>query len=220
MSEEKVKAVEAEVRRLQGAKVIREVKYLVRLANTVPVKKKNGKWRMCVGFTDLNKACKKDYFPLERVDKIVDDAANREMLSLLDMFSGYHEIRVRREDEEKTSFITPFRTFCFVRMPEGLKNEGCTCSRMIAIVLHPQLRRNILAYVDDIVVKSIQRRDHINDLAETFANLRAANIRLNPEKRVFGIHKGKVLGCLVSTKGIEANPDKIKALIEMQDPVR
>jgi hypothetical protein len=87
MSEEKVKAVEAEVQRPQDAKVIR---YLVWLANTVPVKKKNGKWRMCVDFTDLNKACKKDDFPLERVDKIVDDAANSEMLSLLDMFSGYH----------------------------------------------------------------------------------------------------------------------------------
>jgi hypothetical protein len=182
---------------------------------------KNGKWRMCVDFTDLNKACKKDDFPLERVDKIVDDAANSEMLSLLDMFSGYHQIqiRVRKEDEEKTSFITPFGTFCFVRMPEGLKNAGCTFSRMIAIVLHPQLRRNILTYVDDIFVKSIQRKDDICDLAETFVNLRAANLRLNPEKCVFGIHKGKVLRCLVSTKGIEANPDKIKALIEIQDPV-
>jgi hypothetical protein len=172
-----------------------------------------------VDFTDLNKACKKDYFPLERVDKIVDDAANNEMLSLLDMFSGYHQIRVRKEDEEKTSFITPFGTFCFVRMLEGLKKAGCTFSRMIAIILHPQLRRNILAYVDDIVVKSVQRKDHISDLAETFANMGAANLKLNPEKCVFGIHKGKVLGCLVSTKGIEANPDKIRALVEMQDPV-
>jgi hypothetical protein len=175
------------------------------------VKKKNGKWRMCVDFTDLNKACKKDDFPLERVDKVVDDAANSEMLSLLDMFSGYYQIRVCREDEEKTSFITPFETFCFVRMPEGLKNARCTFSRMIAIVLHPQLRRNILAYVDDIVVKSVQKRDHISDLAETFTNLRTTNLILNPEKCVFGIHKGKVLGCLVSTKGIEVKPDKIKA---------
>jgi hypothetical protein len=143
ISEEKAKAVEVEVQRLQDVKVIREVKYLVCLANTVPVKKKKGKWRMCVDFTDLNKACKKDDFPLERVDKIIDDAANSEMLSLLDMFSGYHQIRVRKEDEEKTSFITPFRTFCFMRMPEGLKNAGCTFSRMIAIVLHPQMRRNI-----------------------------------------------------------------------------
>jgi hypothetical protein len=99
-------------------------------------------------------------------------------------------------------------------MPEGLKNVGCTFSRMIAIVLHPQIRRNILAYVDKIVVKCVQRRDHISDLAETFANLRAANLKQSPEKCVFGIHKGKVLGCLVSTKGIEANPDKIRALVE------
>jgi hypothetical protein len=153
--EEKVKAVEAEVQRLQDAKVIRKVKYPVWLANTVPVKKKNGKWRMCVDFIDLNKACKKDDFPLERADKIVDVAANSEMLLLLDMFSGYHQIRVRKKDEEKTNFITPFGTFCFMRMPEGLKNAGCTFSRMIVIVLHPQIRRNILAYVDDIVVKSV-----------------------------------------------------------------
>jgi hypothetical protein len=91
------KKSEAEVQRPQDAKVIREVKYQVWLANTVPVKKKNVKWRMCVDFTDLNKACKKDDFPLERVDKIVDDAANNEMLSLLDMFSGYHQIRVRKK---------------------------------------------------------------------------------------------------------------------------
>jgi hypothetical protein len=104
-------------------------------------------------------------------------------------------------------------------MPEGMKNAGCTFSRMIAIFLHSQLRRNILAYVDDIVVKSVQRRDHIGDLVETFANLRAANLRLNLEKCVFNIHKGKVLGCIISTKGIKANFDKIKALIEIQDPV-
>jgi hypothetical protein len=82
-------------------------------------------------------------------------------------------------------------------MPEGLKNAGCTFSRMIAIVLQPQLRRNILAYVNDKVVNSIQRRDHIRDLAETFVNLRATNLKLNPEKCIFGIHKRKVLGCLV-----------------------
>jgi hypothetical protein len=133
---------------------------------------------MCVDFTDLYKACKKDDFPLERVDKIVDDATNSEMLSLLDMFSGYHQIRVRKEDEEKTSFITPFRTFCFVRMPEGLKNAGCTFLRMIAIVLHPQLRRNILAYVDDIVIKSVQRRDHISDFGRNISESKSSEPKI------------------------------------------
>jgi hypothetical protein len=124
MSEEKAKAVKAEVQRLQDAIVIREVIYPVCLENTVPVKKKNGRWRMCVDFTDLNKASKKDDYPLERVDRVVDDAANSEMLSLLDLFSGHHQVRVRKEDEEKTSFITPFGTYYLMRMPEGLKTQN------------------------------------------------------------------------------------------------
>ena len=110
MSDEKVAAVKAEVQRLLDAKVICEVKYPTWLANTVSVKKKNGKWRMFIDFTDLNKACPKDDFPLPRIDKIVDDAANSQLMSLLDCFSGYHQIWMRSEDEEKTSFITPFGT--------------------------------------------------------------------------------------------------------------
>jgi hypothetical protein len=89
----------------------------------------------------------------------------------------------------------------FREKARGLKNAECTFSRMIAIVLHPQIRRNILEYVDDIVVKSVHRRDHISDLAKTFANLSAANLKLNPEKCVFGIHKGKVLRMPSLNKG-------------------
>ena len=113
---------------------------------------------------------------------------------------------MRKEDEEKTSFTTPFGTYCLVRMPEGLKNAGQTFSRMLAVVLAPQLRRNILAYIDDIVVVSTHKENHVADLAESFANLRKENLSLNPEKCVFGVHKGRILGCLLSTKGIEANP--------------
>ena len=109
MSDEKAAAVKAEVQRLLDAKVIRKVKYPTWLANTVPVKKKNGKWRMCIDFTDLNKACPKDDFPLPRIDKIIDNAANIQLMLLLDCFSGYHQIWMRMEDEEKTSFTTPFR---------------------------------------------------------------------------------------------------------------
>jgi hypothetical protein len=124
----------------------------------------------------------------------------------------------RRRGENK--FHDTFRNLLLRQNARRAReNAKCTFSRMISIVLHPQLKRNILAYVADIVVKNIQRRDHISDLAETFANLRAINLKLNPEKCIFDIHKGGVLGCLVSTNGIEANPDKIKALVEMQDPI-
>ena len=104
MSDEKIEAEKLEVQRLLDAKVIREVKYSTWLANTVPVKKKNGKWRMCIDFTDLNKACPKDDFPLPRIDKTIDAAAGSELLSLLDCFSGYHQIYMKKEDEEKNKF--------------------------------------------------------------------------------------------------------------------
>jgi hypothetical protein len=188
------------------------------LANTVPVKKKNGKWRMFIDLTDLNKATPKDNYPLPRMDQVVDSAANAAVMSLLDCFSGYHQCWMAKEDEEKTSFITPFGMFCFVRMPEGLKNAGSTFTRMTGTVFKPQIGRNIQAYVDDLIVKSTNQASHVSDLAETFANMRRAGLKLNPEKCVFGVTKGKILGCLISAKRIEANPDKIRAIREMEEP--
>jgi hypothetical protein len=200
----------------EGAR--REVKYLEWLANTIMVKKANGKWRMCIDFTDLNKACLKDAFPLPRIDSLVDATASSELMSLLDCYSGYHQIWMKKEDEPKTSFITPSGTYCYLRMPEGLKNAGGSFSRMTAKVLHSQIGRNVLTYVDDIIVKSTKQENHIADLQETFANFRQAGLKLNPEKCVFGVKKGKFLGCLVSTKGIEANPNKIEAILRMEPP--
>ena len=101
MADDKVATVKAEVQRLLDVRVIRDVKYPTWLANTVLVKKKNGKWRMCIDFTDLNKACPKDDFPLPRIDRVVDDAANSQLMSLLDCFSGYNHIWMRKKDEEK-----------------------------------------------------------------------------------------------------------------------
>jgi hypothetical protein len=161
---------------------------------------------MCTNFTDLNKCCPKDDFPLARIDKIVDSAAGYEMMALLDCFSGYYEIWLRREDEEKTSVITAFRIYCYLRMPEGLLNAGQTFCRMTKAALKDQVCRNVLSYVDDIVMASKKKTTYISDLAETFVNMREARLKLNPEKCIFGITRGKVLGCLVSTKGIEANP--------------
>jgi hypothetical protein len=130
MSDEKVAIAKAEVQRLMDAGFIHEVQYASWLANVVMVKKKNGIWRVCTYFTDLNKCCLKDDFPLMRIDKVVDLAAGCETMALLDYFSRYHQIWLHEEDEEKTSLITPFGTYCYLRMPEGLKNAGSTFYRM------------------------------------------------------------------------------------------
>jgi hypothetical protein len=103
-------------------------------------------------------------------------------------------------------------------MPEGLKKAGGSFSRMTTRVLHSQIGRNVLTYVDDIIVKSMKQENHIADLQEIFANFRQAGLKLNPEKCVFGVKKGKFLGCLVSTKGIEAYPSKIEAILRMELP--
>jgi hypothetical protein len=153
MFDDKVEGARNEVKRLLSAKVIREVTYPEWLANTVMVKKSNGKWRMCIDFTDLNKACLKDEFPLPRIDSLVDAAATSELMSLLDCYSGYHQIWMKKEDEPKTSFITPNGTYCYLRMPEGLKNVRGSFSRMTSKVLSSQIGKNVLTYVDGIILK-------------------------------------------------------------------
>jgi hypothetical protein len=218
ISNEKAEGERNKVKRLMSAGVIKEVTYPEWLANTVMVKKANGKWRMCIDFTDLNKACPKDEFPLPRIDSLVDAAATSELMSLLDYCSGYHQIWMKKEDEPKTSFITPSGTYCYLRMPEGLKNVGESFNRMTAKVLCSRIGRNVLTYVDDIIVKNTEQENHIADLQETFANFRKADLKLKLEKCVFGVKKGKFLGCLVSTKGIEANPNKIEATHRMEPP--
>jgi hypothetical protein len=206
MYEDKVEGDQNEVKRLLSAGVIREVTYPEWLANTVMVKKANGKWRMCIDFTDLNKACPKDEFPLPRIDSLVDAATSSELMSLVDCYSGYHQIWMKKEDEPKTSFITSSGTYCYLRIPEGLKNAGGSFSRMTTKVLHSQIGRNVLTYVDDIIVKSTKQENHIANLQETFANFRQAGLKLNLEKCVFGVKKGKFLGCLVLKKGNQSYP--------------
>ena len=148
----------------------------------VMVPKKNGKWIMCIDFTTLNKARSKDDYPLPCIDALVDAAAGSKMLSMLDCFSGYHQIFMKKSEEDKTSFTIPFGTYCYIRMLESLCNAGCTFNRTINMVLGDQLDRNVSAYVDDMVVRSRKREEHIQDFCETFANLRRHGLKLNPEK--------------------------------------
>jgi hypothetical protein len=121
MSEDRAKGAKAEVNRLLSARITREVEYLEWLANTVMVKKSNGKCRMCIDFTDLNKACPKDEFLLPRIDYLIDVAVTLELMSFLDWFSRYHQIWMKKEDEPKTSFITPVALTANFRCLRGLR---------------------------------------------------------------------------------------------------
>ena len=125
------KAVMEEVEKLLATGFIREVYYPKWLANVVMVKKSNGKWRMCVDFTDLNRAYPKDSFPLVRIDQLVDSIADHELLTFMDTFSGYNQIHMNKEDQEKTEFVTSQGLYCYKVMSFGLKNAGATYQRLV-----------------------------------------------------------------------------------------
>ena len=197
---------------------IREVYYPKWLANVVMVKKSNGKWRMCVDFTNLNRACPKDSFPLPRIDQLVDSIASHKLLTFMDAFSGYNQIRISEEDQEKTTFVTSQGLYCYKVMPFGLKNAGATYQRLMNQMFSKQIEQNMKVYVDDMLVKSKKAELHLDHLKETFNTLREYHMRLNPAKCVFGVSLGKFLGFMVSQRGIEANPEKVKAILDMTSP--
>ena len=136
----------------------------------------------------------------------------------MDAFSSYNQIRMDEIDQEKTSFITSQCLFCYKVMPFGLKNVGATYQRLVNQMFHPQIGRNVEVYVDDMLVKSLDEEKHLDDLQETFDTLRRSNMKLNPSKCAFGVSSRKILGFMVSYRGIEKNPNKIQVILDMEPP--
>ena len=161
---ERNSAIKDEVHKLMVAKFIREVYYPDWLSNVVMVKKANGKWRMCVDFTDLNKACPKDSYPLPCIDQLVDSTVSHKLLSFMDAFSGYNQIKMDEANQEKTSFVTSQGLFCYEVMPFGLKNTGATYQQLVNHMFRPQIGRNVEVYVDNMLVKSLDEGKHLDDL--------------------------------------------------------
>jgi len=194
---------------------IREIQYPEWLANVILVKKANGKWRMCVDFTDLNKACSKDSYALPSIDALMDSASGCKLLSFLDVFSGYNQIWKHPRDDCKMTFMIKLSCYCYKVMPFGLKNAGATYQRLMDRVLAPMIGRNVQAYVDDMVVTSQVKGQHM----ELFTMIAKYKLKLNPKKCVFGVEAGKFLGFLLTEHGIEANPEKCAAIIVMRSPI-
>uniref|UniRef100_A0A2N9F8Q6 Reverse transcriptase domain-containing protein n=1 Tax=Fagus sylvatica TaxID=28930 RepID=A0A2N9F8Q6_FAGSY len=218
LAPERADIVAKEVERLLEANAIRSVQYPIWLSNTVVVKKKNGKWRVCVDFTDLNKACPKDPFPLPRIDQLVDSASGHERMSFLGAFQGYHQIPMAHSDQEKTAFITPKGIYCYRVMPFGLKNAGATYQRMVTGMFGRVIGKTVEVYIDDMLIKSKRKMKHMEDLREVLEILRSAKLRLNATKCLFGVSSGKFLGHMVNYNGVEANPDQISAVLNLEPP--
>ena len=188
------------------------------LANTVVVKKKNEKWRVCVDFTDLNKACPKDHFPMPRIDQLVDATVGHPRMSFLGAFQGYHQIPLALGDQEKTVFVTFIEIYHYKVMPFGLKNAGSTYHKMMTRMFELQLGKNIKVYIDDMVVKSKVVFEHVGDLGDIFEILRRHKPHLNASKCSFGVGSCKFLGYMVTHRKIEVNLDQVKAINSLQPP--
>ncbi|KAL0405074.1 UNVERIFIED_CONTAM: Polyprotein P3 [Sesamum radiatum] len=214
---ERNRIIEEEVNKLREAGYVSEVQYTDWLTNVVVVPKASGKWCMCTDFTNLNKACPKDPYPLPRIDFLVDSTAGYELFSMMDAYQGYHQIFMAEEDRIKMSFITDQGIYCYNVMPFGLKNAGATYQRLVNQMFKDQIGTTMEVYVDDMLVKSTEE-DHLKNLKQAFGIMRAYGMKLNPSKCTFGVHGGRFLSYMVSEKGIEANPEKIEAIAGLRLP--
>ena len=217
-SKDQSNAIKEEMMKLKQAEAIKEIFYPEWLANTVVVKKKSGKWRVCVDFTDLNKACPKDPFPLPQIDQLVDAMVGHPRMTFLDAFQGYHQIPLALDDQEKTIFVTPNENYHYKVMHFGLKNARSIYQRMMTRIFEPQLGKNIEVYIDDMVVKIKVVSEHVGDLGSIFEILRKHKLRLNAFKCSFGVGSGKFLGYTITHRGIKVNPDQIKAINGLEPP--
>lgn len=194
----KDEAIKGEIEKLLKAKHITEVQFPVWLSNAVMVGKGGGKWRMCIDFRDLNRACQKDHYPLPRIDQLVDSTSGCELRSMMEAYQGYHQIKIHPDDVAKTAFGVSCGIFGFPSMSFGLQNAGATYQRMMDTIFKEQIGKNITIYVDDMLVKSQKAIDHESDLQEIFDVLRSRGLMLNPAKCTFGVKTGKFLGYMVT----------------------
>jgi hypothetical protein len=207
-----------EIKKLLDAGFIREVHHPQWLANPVVVPMVGGKFQMCIDYTSLNKACPKDHFPLARIYQIMDSTSGYDLLCFLDAYSGFHQIQMSREDEEHTAFIIVDCLFYYVSMPYGLKNDLPTFVRAMHKIFGDLITDLIEVYVDDIIVKIKSHASLLDNLTLAFDRLHSMRTMLNPDKCVFGVLAGKLLGFVVSHWGIEANSERIKTIEVMWPP--
>ncbi|GKE55937.1 reverse transcriptase domain-containing protein [Tanacetum coccineum] len=183
--------------------------------NPVMVKNHDDGWRMCVDFKDLNKACPKDGYPQPKIDWKVESFCEYPFKCFLDAYKGYHQIKMAKEDEEKTAFITSQGIFCYSKMSFGLKHVGATYQRLVDKAFQKQIGRNLEVYVDDLVIKSRTEQEVIRDIEETFKTLREINMKLNPKKGTFGVREGMFSGYKVNANGLKVCSDKVEAVLSL-----
>lgn len=210
--------IKVELEKLLKVGFIHSIDYVEWIFNTILVSKHDKSIRMCTDFCDLNLAYPKDDFQLPKIDMIVDMMVGYEMYSLMDGFSRHNQIKIAPEDQEKIAFTCAWGTFCWNVMPFGLKNASVTYQRVVTTIFYDMMHKIMEDYMDDTLVKSAKCNTHLQDLGPILDRMEKFSLRLNSKKCAFGVTSGKLLGYIFSAKGIEVNPEKVQAIMDMPPP--
>ena len=214
----KKKIIEDETKKMLEKKVIRK-SFSPWAAPVTLVPKPNGKWRFCTDYRKLNKITKLDNHPLPRTDYMLEKVMGSSYFTTLDLAAGYWQVQMKKEDIEKTAFITHEGLYEFTRMQFGLCNAPATFQRMMQMVLGDLFYTIAPVYIDDIIIHSKTFEDHLRDVEKVFQKIREANLKLGPEKCKFFLREAKFLGHIVDKEGIKTEPGKIKKVKEYPRPV-
>ena len=220
MKAEVLEEVKKEIEKMLDAGFIRPCRYAEWISSVVPVQKKDGRWRVCVDFRDLNRATPKDEYPMPVAETLINAAAGHKMMSFMDGNAGYNQIFMAPEDVNKTAFRVPGAVglFEYLVMTFGLKNAGATYQRAMNYIFHDLIGRLVEIYIDDVVVKSKLAGGHLEDLRQVLERTRRFGLKMNPKKCAFGISAGQFLGFLVHERGIEIGLKSQEAVKTMKPP--
>ena len=184
----------------------------------VVVRKKNGQLRICIDFRNLNISSIKDNYPLPDMETLLQSVTGSSMMSMLDEFSGYNQVLVKKEDRHKTTFTSPWGTFEYLRIPFGLSNAGATFQRAMDYAFNELIGKIIEFYQDDLTIFSKERFDHVGHLRNFFERCRKFGISLNPAKSILGIDEAKLLGHIISNNGVKIDHERLEAIKKVPLP--
>src|SRR4026207_421772 len=220
MKAEVLEEVKKEVEKMLDAVFIRPCRYAEWISSVVLVQKKDGRWRVCVDFRDLNRATPKDEYPMPVAETLINAAAGHKMMSFMDGNAGYNQIFMAPEDVNKTAFriLGAVGLFEYLVMTFGLKNAGATYQRAMNYIFHDLIGKLVEIYIDDIVVKSKSAGGHLEDLRQVLEQTRRFGLKMNPKKCAFGVSAGQFLGFLVHERGIEIGLKSQEAVKTMKPP--
>jgi hypothetical protein len=207
-----------ELQKLLNARFIYPISNSEWVSPLVIVPKKNRKWRVCVDYRALNKATQKDHFSLPFIDQVLDSLSGKKFFSFLDGFSGYNQIKIAPQDQDKTTFTSPWGTFAYRVLPFGLRNAPATFQRAIIGIFSYMINDSMEIFMHDFTPYGVSFEESLQKLEKVLKHCIQAHLSLSTEKCHMMMSEGVVLGHFISSQGIQVDPSKIQVIKDLLIP--